>query len=359
MGITHQVDDPDNPILVISTSFGGGGYGGSCDSEFYALTQAAADVVSAGIVIFASSGNSGYCGEIACPACISHATSVGALYDADISGSVGWCVSSDSCAENIQSYTDCSTGYAAWDSSPLADQVAPFSNVSDALNLFAPAYQASTTKLGGGFVSSFGGTSAACPYAAGIAAVMQSAAKAATGSFLTPAQVKARLTEYGDPISYAAAGITRPRPNLASTDIDDDGIPAGWEIAYFSNLTRDGSGDFDTDGLTDLEEYLEETFPDDSDSDDDGFSDGAEVAAGTDPLDNGSYPLVVTAMTTSSLILAGTLLFIIGLLRQHPWDHSTNSLRLRSQKTMLNSVCRIPGHEQNLKPKHRLYSLPK
>jgi subtilisin family serine protease len=95
--ITHQNDDPENPIRVISISFGGGGYSGNCDSASPTMTQAAANAVAAGITIFASSGNDGYCSKIAWPACISHVVSVGAVFDAAI-GNVGFCIDSTSCA---------------------------------------------------------------------------------------------------------------------------------------------------------------------------------------------------------------------------------------------------------------------
>jgi hypothetical protein len=62
----------------------------------------------------------------------------------------------------------------------------------------------------------------------------------------------------------------------------------------------DGSGDYDKDGLTDIEEVTGSangaydhgaTEPCDDDSDDDGYSDGAEVNThGTDPLDSASHP---------------------------------------------------------------------
>jgi hypothetical protein len=145
-----------------------------------------------------------------------------------------------------------------------------------------------TTEVGGGFVSDFSGTSAACPYAAGMAAVMQGAAMEATESVLTPTQVKARLTDYGNDITYSSAGITKPRPNLYATDIDDDGMPAGWEVDYFDSIERNGTDDYDGDGLVDLDEYEAGTLPDDADSDDDGMTDGDEIENATDPLDEDS-----------------------------------------------------------------------
>ncbi len=52
--------------------------------------------------------------------------------------------------------------------------------------------------------------------------------------------------------------------------------------------------DQDGDGLTDAEEVLTETDPQNPDSDGDGYSDGEEVAAGSDPNDANSMPVVDT-----------------------------------------------------------------
>ncbi|BBO92174.1 S8 family peptidase [Desulfosarcina ovata] len=308
--ITHQNDDPGNPIRVISTSFGGGGYTDTCDSIVPAMAQAAANAVSAGITLLASSGNDGYCDQIAWPACISDVVSVGALYDASLGG-LGFCVDASSCADHLESCASCSTGTVAWAYSTAADQVATYSNVSDCLDLFAPSHNATTTDIDEGFVDDFGGTSAACPYAAGLVALIQSATMESTASFLTPTEVKARLVDYGDDITYSPADITKPRPNLYATDIDGDGMPAGWEADYFSGIERDGSGDYDDDGLTDLEEYQADTLPDDADSDDDGYDDGDEMAAGTDPLSATSYPVAVAALQPPILVLAAVLLALI------------------------------------------------
>ena len=306
--VTHKDDEPEHPILVISTSFGGGGYSSPCDNPMDTLTQAAENAaVNAGITIFASSGNDGYCDRITIPACISNVISVGAVFDEDVGG-LGFCVDESSCADNQGTHTNCNPDPIAWAYTTTADQVTPYSNVSDILDLFAPAHKVSTTSAGGGFTTSFGGTSAACPYAAGMAAVMQSAAKASTGSFLTPAQIKERLTLYGDNITYTAAGITKPRPNLNATDIDNDGMPAGWEIDYFDTIERDGSGDLDVDGLNDLLEYQAGTFPDNPDSENDGMTDGWEVNYGLDPLsDDGSADMDSDQLGNLSEFELGTL----------------------------------------------------
>jgi Tol biopolymer transport system component len=59
---------------------------------------------------------------------------------------------------------------------------------------------------------------------------------------------------------------------LGGTDSDHDGMDDDWEVAYFGNLARNGTADFDGDGANDLNEFL----------------------AGTDPTNNGSIFRVLT-----------------------------------------------------------------
>lgn len=61
------------------------------------------------------------------------------------------------------------------------------------------------------------------------------------------------------------------------TDTDCDGMNDAWERLHFGNLGRDGTGDFDGDGLTDLEEFKRGTDPT--------LKDAPGVPAITQPLD--------------------------------------------------------------------------
>jgi subtilisin family serine protease len=214
--ITHQYDDPNNPILIINTSFGGGRFTVYCDSDTPAMTTAAANAKAAGMTLFVSSGNDGYCDAIGWPACISHVVSVGAVYDAHFTADgIGWCVESQSCSDKIPTF-GCSTGFYSPDI-PYGDQVAVYSNTTSFLSLLAPSNWATTTNLGGGYWTAaygFGGTSAASPYAAGAAACLQNAAKAITGTFLTPDQVQSTLMDTGDSITDTKVAIAKPRVNL-------------------------------------------------------------------------------------------------------------------------------------------------
>lgn len=83
--------------------------------------------------------------------------------------------------------------------------------------------------------------------------------------------------------------------DVNNTDTDGDGLGDYYEV--FSTYTdptmadtdengiQDGDEDFDEDGLTNLDEFLNNTYPYIDDSDNDGLSDGSEVNNfGTDPL---------------------------------------------------------------------------
>ncbi len=216
-----NVDSGSNPIKIISTSFGGGRYFGSCNGDSLTMTAAAVAAELAGITIFAASGNEGYCDSIGWPACISNVISVGAVYDDDIGrnppkGYVG-CLDKGSCVGNKGRY--CLPGKWYEDDPANEDQVTTYSNSASFLDLLAPSNWATTTKMGGGYwdtANGFGGTSAATPYAAGAAVCLQSAALATTGSYLDPAEVRSKLINTGDQITDPKSRITKPRVNLGT-----------------------------------------------------------------------------------------------------------------------------------------------
>jgi len=222
--ITHQYDDPNNPIVVISTSFGGERYFSSCDASSPGLATAANNANAAGITVLASSGNDGYCESLNLPSCISGVISVGAVYDYDIGSSIGFCIDPDSCTG--ENYTSCTSNWACFEN-PDADIVTCYSNTASFLDILAPSHDASTTDISGtggyesgDYTPDFGGTSAACPYAAGVVGVIQSAAWQTTGAFLTPQEVKDLLVSTGDLVTDLKVDITKPRVNLGSA-LDD------------------------------------------------------------------------------------------------------------------------------------------
>ncbi|MBW1823885.1 MAG: S8 family serine peptidase, partial [Deltaproteobacteria bacterium] len=226
--VTHKNDDPANPILIISSSLGAvNAYETStCDSGYSFYATAAAAAVANGMTLFASSGNDGYCDGMTAPGCITNVISVGAVYDASF-GDYSPCISEDSCVTKYHTDTGCSStdGWYAIDST-AADKVTSYSNSASFLDILASANKANTTDMvgsggydsSGDYYDSFGGTSAACPYAAGAGALLQEYAKAQTGSYLTPAQLKSALVNCGDSVTDSKSGLTHPRVNvMAST----------------------------------------------------------------------------------------------------------------------------------------------
>ena len=83
-----------------------------------------------------------------------------------------------------------------------------------------------------------------------------------------------------------------------TSDTDNDGLADAWEMQYFGNLNRDGSGDFDQDGLIDQLEFSLGVDPTNPDTDGDGISDGVEYQNGTNPA------VVTTTLSAPSVNVA-------------------------------------------------------
>ena len=79
---------------------------------------------------------------------------------------------------------------------------------------------------------------------------------------------------------------------IDSEDTNRDGIPDAWKLRYGLDVLcmENAEWDMDGGGLTNYEEYLFGTNPYRRDTDGDGFWDSFEVAWGSDPTDNSSYP---------------------------------------------------------------------
>ena len=107
-----------------------------------------------------------------------------------------------------------------------------------------------------------------------------------------------------------AAGATFEKAFvLTNDDVDGDGMSDTWERANFGNLDAGPGEDPDQDGLTNLQEFQQNTNPKNADSDGDGVSDGVEVSLGSDPRNGADAPASLR-VTPSTLTIGrdeGTL----------------------------------------------------
>jgi len=158
-------------------------FSGSCDSAASFTTAFAAAVNTLrgrGAVFFASSGNNGSTSQIAVPACIGNAIAVGAVYKAD-AGTIS---------------------FGCTDATTAADRIPCFSNSDSQVDVLAPGAPVTSAGIGGG-VSTFVGTSQACPVAAGVAALMLSAHPG-----LSPDALEAALKNTGVTVTDARNGLS-------------------------------------------------------------------------------------------------------------------------------------------------------
>jgi subtilisin family serine protease len=151
------------------------------------LGNSIAALDTAGVVVFASSGNDGYSNGISHPACVPQAISVASVFDANFGGiDFGICE----------------------DTPATVDQITCISNTGSILDILAPGAITNTSQMGGGHAGE-AGTSIASAYASGQAALLLEA-----DPTLTPGQIKALMVGSGPLVVDADNQLSFPRADI-------------------------------------------------------------------------------------------------------------------------------------------------
>lgn len=167
-------------IVAMNMSLGSGSYSSPCGSDYF--STAVANARSAGILAAVASGNNGFTGSIASPACVPAAISVGAVYDSSLGG---------------LSYANCA------DATTAADKITCFSNSASFLSMLAPGAPITA----GGLTMT--GTSQASPHVAGALAVVRSAFPNEPLNAIV-----ARITDTGTPVTDTRNNVVKRRLDL-------------------------------------------------------------------------------------------------------------------------------------------------
>ncbi|GAB4142568.1 MAG: hypothetical protein Fur0037_09830 [Planctomycetota bacterium] len=150
-----------SPIKVISMSLGGGRYTSPQTSG--TLHTACGTALSNGILCFAAAGNDGWTNAMGSPAASTNCISVGATWDA-----------------NGAAYSPFPPAYCS-DSNRQLDERTCYSDTASFLDIYCPSEEVICARCGGGTFA-LGGTSSACPAAAGLTAQLLQAVPSYAGN---------------------------------------------------------------------------------------------------------------------------------------------------------------------------------
>lgn len=172
-------------IRVINMSLGGGKFTVPCsfgpgDGERYEIQQLVRQLAAEGVIMVASSGNDAWRGAMRFPACLPEVISVGAVYDYT--------------SAQLERTDVC-------EAHPVMDRITCYSNRAYFLDLLAPGSVISVPSVVSG-----GGTSAAAPLVAGVAALLLE-----VDPTLTSSSLRSLLRETGVPVADPRSGLSFPR----------------------------------------------------------------------------------------------------------------------------------------------------
>ena len=143
-------------------------------------------------------------------------------------------------------------------SSPSISIVAPVNSLDFRLTDFV-SFQASANDVEDGTLSSSVEWSSSLDGVLGVGSLVSTSLSMGTHT------ITASITDSGGLVATAVVSV-----NIYG-DADFDGMNDLWELTSFSTLARDGAGDFDGDGISDLDEYLISISSPDGDLNSDGI----------------------------------------------------------------------------------------
>lgn len=142
------------PIRIISMSLGGGRNYSECTTGL--MHTASGTALANGILVFAASGNDGWTNSMGSPACSPNVISVGSVWDA-----------------TNANYSPFPPARCS-DSNRLVNERTCYSDTASFLDIYAPSEEVICARCGTSGTFALGGTSSACPAAAGMTAQLLS-----------------------------------------------------------------------------------------------------------------------------------------------------------------------------------------
>ena len=204
-------------ISVISMSIGSfnASNTGYCDSSEPAYSSAINTAVTNNISVIIASGNDASNTSMDVPGCIENATTVGAVYDANV-------------------------GAYGSDSTTFADKITYYTNRNSKLDLLAPGSHITSANDGGGFVT-LDGTSMATPHIAGAFALLRQYKRLENGTLLNPPQIENALKNRGLNVTDSRTGLNFSRINIYRSIVSIDASKPLLSVASPLNITYNGT----------------------------------------------------------------------------------------------------------------------